>query len=376
MGVCYNTGILIFAIRLRVTMEKIRTFAIASTFVGCFLGAGFVSGQELWQFFGSYGVPGYIGMACAAVLFFLLGALILLLAHRTGIEEMDRLLLPRAPRALRALCGAISVFFQYGVMIVTVAGIGALFHQMLGLPEAVGRLLFCVVVCLTACAGVRGMLRVFSMVVPVLTVFSVAVCVAIFVTYGGGGFSFAPAAQQNPLLGGPALAAVLYVTYNLFCSIGALAPLGRRAAGRRAILVGLACGSFVLPLIGFCTILVFAVLPESTMAALPMLEAAGRLHVLPQVIYAVLLACAMFGTSLSSLVGVVNYLEHKSAVIKQHRVLAIIVLGVVAFLCGMVGFSELIGTVYPFCGYFGLAAILLLIWHAHSLFRRKKDVDK
>ena len=109
-------------------MKKIGFFSIMTTFVGCFLGAGFVSGQELWQFFGCYGINGYFGMLLSCLLFFALGALILLLAHRTGIEEMDRLLLPRAPRALRAICGAVAVFFQYGILIVTSAGIGALFY--------------------------------------------------------------------------------------------------------------------------------------------------------------------------------------------------------------------------------------------------------
>ncbi|MBQ8351948.1 MAG: hypothetical protein IJY20_07915 [Clostridia bacterium] len=354
-------------------MKQIRTFAIASTFVGCFLGAGFVSGQELWQFFGSYGIPGYFGMLVSTILFFLLGSLILLLAHHTGIEEMDKLLLPRAPHGARAVCGVVAVFFQYGILIVTTAGIGALFHQLLGLPETVGRLLFCLVVCLVACAGVGGMLRVFSAVVPVLTVFSVVICVTIFFAFGQNGFGFTPAEAENPLLGNPWLSAVLYVTYNLFCAIGVLAPLGRRAASRRSILIGIAGGTLILPLIGICTLLVFAVFPESTAASLPMLDAAGRLHPLPQMIYAVLLACAMFGTSLSSLVGVVNYFGHKSPLLQKYRIPLIFLLGLVAFLCGMVGFSELIGTVYPLCGYVGIVAISLIGIHAISQIKNRKN---
>ena len=36
-------------------MKQIKTFSLAFTYVGCFLGAGFISGQELWQFFGAFG---------------------------------------------------------------------------------------------------------------------------------------------------------------------------------------------------------------------------------------------------------------------------------------------------------------------------------
>ena len=49
-------------------MKEIKTWSLAFTYVGCFLGAGFISGQELWQFFGSFGNWGYVGFAAAAVL--------------------------------------------------------------------------------------------------------------------------------------------------------------------------------------------------------------------------------------------------------------------------------------------------------------------
>ena len=44
-------------------MKEIKTWSLAFTYVGCFLGAGFISGQELWQFFGSFGNWGYVGFA-------------------------------------------------------------------------------------------------------------------------------------------------------------------------------------------------------------------------------------------------------------------------------------------------------------------------
>ena len=43
-------------------MKQIKTFSLAFTYVGCFLGAGFISGQELWQFFGAFGNWGLCGL--------------------------------------------------------------------------------------------------------------------------------------------------------------------------------------------------------------------------------------------------------------------------------------------------------------------------
>lgn len=57
-------------------MKQIKTFSLAFTYVGCFLGAGFISGQELWQFFGAFGNWGYVGFVLAALLFTVIGILV------------------------------------------------------------------------------------------------------------------------------------------------------------------------------------------------------------------------------------------------------------------------------------------------------------
>ena len=39
--------------------EKESALRLGFTYAGCFLGAGYVSGQELWQFFGRFGEKGF-----------------------------------------------------------------------------------------------------------------------------------------------------------------------------------------------------------------------------------------------------------------------------------------------------------------------------
>ena len=51
-------------------MKKLTPIKLALTFAGCFLGAGYVSGQELWQFFGVFGKGGFFGAVLAAALLF------------------------------------------------------------------------------------------------------------------------------------------------------------------------------------------------------------------------------------------------------------------------------------------------------------------
>ncbi|MEG0620682.1 MAG: hypothetical protein RR477_06115, partial [Raoultibacter sp.] len=58
-------------------VPKVRTsmvIKLAGALVGTLIGSGFASGQEVMQFFTSYGLAGIIGCLVAMVLFGLLGA--------------------------------------------------------------------------------------------------------------------------------------------------------------------------------------------------------------------------------------------------------------------------------------------------------------
>ena len=74
-------------------MKKINSLSLCLTFAGCFLGAGYVSGQELWQFFSSFGKSGYIGLVIAVILQVLFGILLIRLAMKTSIIEMDKIII-------------------------------------------------------------------------------------------------------------------------------------------------------------------------------------------------------------------------------------------------------------------------------------------
>ena len=58
-----------YAKYLSVFFAVMAAVLIAATAVACVIGAGFVSGQEVWQFFGADGWLGVLGIAIAVVLF-------------------------------------------------------------------------------------------------------------------------------------------------------------------------------------------------------------------------------------------------------------------------------------------------------------------
>lgn len=104
--------------------QKIGTLRLALTFAGCFLGAGYVSGQELWQYFGAFGARGLLGLALAVVLLGGTGVLLLRLSARTGIETMDALIVRADIPWLRTAVGVLTAALLFGVVCIMAAGIG------------------------------------------------------------------------------------------------------------------------------------------------------------------------------------------------------------------------------------------------------------
>ena len=95
-------------------------------FAGCFLGAGYVSGQELWQFFGSFGIKGAAGLLLAIALLLFAGVVMILLGRITGLKEIDKLVVRRNVPVLRGAVMLLELLFLFGVGTIMSAGIGLL----------------------------------------------------------------------------------------------------------------------------------------------------------------------------------------------------------------------------------------------------------
>ena len=129
-------------------LQKESALRVGFTFAGCYLGAGYVSGQELWQFFGCFGRRGIGGLVLAVSLSFFFGVLLLRLVQRTGLHQTDTLVVRRPIPLLRGAVGVLQLVILFGLFVIMTAGVGALLRQLFGLSSAVGSALFCVVVTL------------------------------------------------------------------------------------------------------------------------------------------------------------------------------------------------------------------------------------
>lgn len=356
-------------------MKKIGALNLGLAFAGCFLGAGYVSGQELWQFFGSFGFSGAVGLAIAMAMLFSVGVLMLDLNRISGIADVDKLVVRWNIPILRAAVTVLELLFLFGVCTIMSAGAGALLNQLFGIPTALGSAALAALVAFVSLAGLGGMVAAFSATVPVLAVVTLVFGI-ISVSQNGVQFTQPAAAGSNPLMGSWVVAALSFACYNTFGNIAMISPLGEFMKSKKAAVCGIAVGAAVLLAIAGSVLLSISARPSLSEAELPMLALAQSKGKAVGIVYGVLLLLAMFGTALSNLVGFTSIIFRKSERIKNHKTLFTVACAA-ATVCGsLVGFGDLIGVIYPIFGYCSSVFIVLMIEHYINVRKAGKANEK
>lgn len=352
--------------------KKWNAGSIGLTFAGSFLGAGYVSGQELWQFFGSFGGGGLLGVLAALALLAVFGLALMYIISRTGIAEMDAVLVPWKRLAwLRKLSSALQLILLFGVIAIMYAGGGALLEQLFSLPTWLGRTLMAVLVTLVALRGLRGAVGAFSLIVPVIVALTLIFGGMALARYGVSLPAFGAAEGSNPLMRSAAFGAVTFAFYNFFGSVGILAPLGEAASSKRAARRGVLLGTALLLLIAYSVLLAVMAVPETADAELPMLALAYGLSRPLGYVYGVLLLLCMYGSALSMTVAITTYASARSERVEKRRGWFILALGALGYAASSVGFGDLISVVYPVFGYCSSVFIVCLLVYAAQT--RKKE---
>mgnify|MGYP007066366044 FL=1 len=354
-------------------MKSITSREIAMAFTGSLLGAGFVSGQELMQFFAVFGGFGLIGMFLAILMLLLLSGFVMKISNRTGITEFDKIIVRKEKTWLRAVFGGVFIFFLFDVVVIMTAGAGALLHQIFGIPTIMGNALMAISLGVVALWEARGVLTAFSITVPLLIVVAMISGILSFIYFDGSNMVARPFSGANPLLGNWLFAAIVFVSYNMMVVMSILVPIAPDIKEDKTIHKGIFQGAVQLMIVFVCILLPLILnQPMLADAELPMLTLAQKIHPVWGLVYAVLLLCGMFGSSLSCLFGVTFRIK-KIKNIKGS--ILIPVLMVAAFMGSIAGFKELIAIVLPVCGYFGFFAMIGIVMHFLSLQQKRIKFD-
>jgi len=355
-------------------MRILAVVRVALTFIGCLVGAGFLSGQELWQFFGAKGTWSFAGFGLAIVLTAICAAVVLGFATDSGEERMDRIIVWFDCKWLRALVAVFEGLFLFMVYMLNVAAVGSLVQQLFGVHVAVGSIIFCVLCTAFSIAGVRGLARVLSAMMPLLiAATAVLACVAIST---GKGFSFPVVHVDGLVTGNWAADGIVYTAFAMFCAIPVLVPFGKTVPSARVGRYGVVIGCLCFFALGVLILLAIATAPSAAETALPMLSLASTKSSLLGYFYAFLLIFGIFSSGLSSQSALNEYFVQRLPRAKRFLPLASALMALVAFLLGLFGFQSLVGILYPLFGYIGIVPLALLLVHAVLFYHKRRREKK
>lgn len=336
-----------------------KTLQVAGAFIGTVVGAGFATGQEVFQFFTVYSRYGFAGIFIATFLFCVLGVKLMSLSRRINASSHEDLInAVIGGRTGRFVDWFVTLSFL-GVLVVMAAGAGAVAHEQLGLPAIYGSLFMVFISFLTVISGVRNVIRAIGLVVPFLLV--AVVGVAVF------SISTLPittekleilAATPAGVSSHWAFTATLYVSYNILLAIAILSPLGVAAYSRRALILGGVLGGLGLGLgILAINLAVISGLPDILNYEVPMIYLASRLSPFLAILYGLILILEIYTTAVSILYGFVVRMGKNN----RQRFIYALAASIGALIASQIGFSQIILTIYPLMGYVGLILILYLL---------------
>lgn len=331
--------------------QGIGATTLAAAYIGVVVGAGFASGQEIWQFFGVFGAWGYVGMALSSVLFACFGWRLL----QWGAGHRCQ----GTPSVLRRLFGRFFRLVDIGMMlflsltlIVMCSGAGAMGKQTLSLPSLAGSIVMAVLTALTVRCGFLGLLRAVAYVVPFLLLATLGIAIMQLMQKP---VILGVKASLPPATGNVFWSCLLYAAYNLPLALPVLIPMGGSAKSRKTLLFGAILGALGLGLSGTAVLTGLLCAGASAQhSPLPMLHIAGGFSPVIQTGYGVILLMEIYTTACGALFGLVDRVGKKH----QHPVLWGATIAAVIF--GQIGFASWVRQVFPVMGVAGLALMVML----------------
>lgn len=310
---------------------------VGLTYVGAVVGAGFASGQEIWQFFSRHGESGTMGLLLSTVIFFLFGYLALEKGRTGTVQTFSDLLTSVYPPSLYRISDTmVSLFLFLGLGVVATGG-GAALTQMTGLPVVLGALATTFAILAVVYVGTSMVIRANMILIPYLVVLMTATAL----------FTWSRPVRGIPATHGSswALSAFLYVSYNILTGIVVLIGVAKMLPARRDSIKAAALGAGILAALGLA--LHRVLMTESSVGDLPMVRVAHSIHPVMGFGYGITLWIALFTTGVGEAFALVQ--RHNRSVFRVLWIPA-----VMAFW----SFQGLIATLYPVMG---LLAIVLWI---------------
>lgn len=345
-------------------MKKV--LKMGSAFIGIIVGAGFASGQEILQYFTSFGFMGIAAALISTALFAYIGMTLTRLGSRMQTKSHKEVIYKISGKYIGLVIDFIIILTLFGVGVVMVAGAGSNLEQQFGLPSFVGSLLMVILVFATILLNVDKVVGVIGSITPFLILAVIVVSVYCLTTMDQSFAALNPIANEvDTTLPNWFISGINYVSFNI--AVGASMSLvmgGAEKDERTAALGGLVGGLGLGIMILLSHLAIFSKVDVVGDADLPMLAIINDISP----ILATLMAFVLYGMIFNTAVSMFYAFGARFTTIgtKTFRSFVLITL-IIGFALSFFGFKNLVAHLYPFIGYIGLLLSGILIYTSFKL---------
>ncbi len=368
-----------------VVTNKIRwpmVIKLGGSYCAFMIGAGFATGQEISQYFTSYGfVLSICGFIVSLVLGFWTQAAVMDVGYDTDDIE--------GRNVYANLCGkylgiALSIFipiFMFLTFVIMIAGCGATFEQHFGINAWVGSGILVVLSTFVVFLGLARVIDTIGFMGPLIIVICSILGFIVLVTHPfniAESDAFIASKDMYQASSSVFLSAILYVLWGIVMGLPFMSAMGSRAQNKKEIVWGALVGNVLfniaLALISFAMASQIEFVYDKSIPALAMADSISYGF---GFVYSLILLIAIFTTAVPLQWTVASRISSEGS---KWYFIAIIVLAILGFFGGQLPFEMLINYIYPLIGYLGFFVLAMIIWRQFNQIRnyygKKKAIEE
>lgn len=349
--------------------ELSKIFQIAVVFIGTIVGAGLASGQEIKNFFTSYGLVSFLGIIACGIFYVVLGSIVSKISIKYKLNSYGDVIKVVSPNILGKITGVITTLYLISSASIILAGSGALINQFFGIPKFIGSLIMVGLAIFFLLRDTDGLIEVNSFIVPTLVI-TITLITILYFMFCKDMVSFDQIIKIKPQKTGIAVSTILYAGYNTLCCLGVLVPLSNQIKKPKTMFFGIALGALGLVVLSFAiNFLLMINQPYIHKYEIPLLFVAQPFGNIIQALLLVVIWLEMFSTEVSDVYSISKTLDNTFN-IEFKKAIFIVIL--IAIPISRIGFSNLISSLYPL---FGLLSLVFITQTLYFYFKHKKELN-
>lgn len=340
-----------------------RIFDYTGAIIAYLIGSGLASGQEIIQFFSSFGL---VKSALAGLIMLLLFCFFTSVTIETGrtkqISDANKIYEVYCGKYIGALFGWLTPLILFSIYIVMISGAGTLLSEYFFLPNRIGRLIMLVLSLGTVLSGFEKLVNVIAKIGHIIILIIVVLSIYSIVRTA----EWAPAFSEHIGTYGLKQASRFWflsgINYATFCALTLypfLAELGGKMKSKKeAVWTGL-LSSFVF--FAIAMLINYSLLGNISHLfnkEMPLVFIADSVFPKAGLLYSIILYSGIYTTAVPMLWTACNKIAPDDSSVKFKVSASVLALS--AYFIGRLPFSVLINFIYPYIGYIGLFVFICL----------------